>query len=204
MSDIGRRRKLTIFGGLMLAVLLAALDQTIVATALPKIAADLGGFEYLSWVVSAYILATATTLPIYGKLSDIFGRRPVFMFGMSVFLLGSALAGLSQNMGELIAFRAVQGLGAGAMVPLVMAIIGDIIPPAERGKWQGLLGASWGLASVVGPAAGGWLADNATWRWVFYVNLPLGLLALSVVALTLNVPRVPREGLPIDFLGPQR
>lgn len=199
--EISVQRKFAIFAGLMLAVLLAALDQTIVSTALPKIVADLGGLEHYSWVASAYMLASTSTLPLYGKLSDILGRRPVFIFGISVFLIGSMLAGVSQTMLELVAFRAIQGIGAGAMLPLVIATVGDIIPPADRGKWQGLIGAMFGLASIVGPTAGGWIADNTTWRWVFYINLPLGAVALATVATTLKIPRQVREKAPIDFPG---
>jgi EmrB/QacA subfamily drug resistance transporter len=172
---LGRRRTLLVFAGLMLGMLLAALNQTIVSTALPTIVADLGGFEHYSWVFSAYML------PLYGKLSDVYGRRPFFVLAIVLFMAGSVVSGLAPSMAVLIAGRAVQGLGAGGLIPLSMAVIGDLIAPRERGKWQGLTGAVFGLSSVVGPATGGWIADNSSWRWAFFVSLPFGLLALAVV-----------------------
>ncbi|MPZ13213.1 MAG: DHA2 family efflux MFS transporter permease subunit [Chloroflexi bacterium] len=174
-----------ILASVMLGMLLAALDQTIVGTAMPRVIAELQGLEHYTWVFTAYMLAATVSVPIYGKLSDIFGRRPFFLIGMAVFLLGSGLSGLSQDMTQLIVFRAVQGLGAGAMMPLAQAIIGDLFPPAERGKWQGLLMGVFGLASIVGPITGGWITDNWGWRWTFYVNMPVGALALLTASLAL-------------------
>src|SRR6266542_921984 len=177
-GSVSRGRLVAILVGVMLGMLLAALDQTIVGTAMPRVIAELKGLEHYTWVVTAYLLASTVMVPIYGKLSDIYGRRPFFLGGMVVFLLGSALSGTSQTMTQLIAYRAVQGFGAGAMMPIVQAIIGDVFPPAERGKWQGLLMAVFGLASIVGPVTGGWITDHWGWRWVFYVNMPVGALAL--------------------------
>jgi MFS family permease len=178
---LGRRRTLIVFFGLMLGMLLAALDQTIVSTALPRIVRDLGGFQHYSWVFSAYMLGATVTVPLYGKLSDIYGRRPFFLLGIMLFSTGSIISGLATSMGMLIAGRAIQGLGAGGLIPLAIAAIGDIIPPRRRGKWQGVTGAVFAASSVLGPATGGWLTDNASWRWCFFVNLPLAALALAVV-----------------------
>ena len=169
----------------MAALLLAALDQTIVSTALPRIVSDLGGLSQYSWVFTAYMLATTVTVPLYGKLGDKYGRRPLFLFAIAIFLVGSALCGLAQNMPELVAFRAVQGIGAGGLFPLALATVGEIVPPRDRGRYQGLIGAVFAAASIVGPAVGGFIVDNASWRWVFYVNLPVGGLALVVIMLTM-------------------
>src|SRR3954465_8722889 len=195
-----QRQVLVAFGAIMLATLLAALDQTIVATALPKIVADLHGFQDLSWVVTAYLLATAVTVPLYGKLSDLYGRRRLFVVSISIFLLGSALCGTSQTMGELIAFRALQGVGAGGLIPLSQAAIADLFSPRERGKYQGYIGAMWATAAVAGPLLGGTLTDAASWRWIFLINLPLGVVALVVVIKTMRIPHVPREH-SIDYAG---
>ena len=173
----------TVFGALMLGMFLAALDQTIVSTALPTIVGDLGGLNHLSWVVTAYLLASTVSTPIYGKLGDMYGRKPVFLAAIVIFLVGSMLAGLSQSMGELIAFRALQGLGAGGLMVGAQAIIGDIVPPRERGRYMGLIGSVFAVASVAGPLLGGFFVDNLSWRWVFYVNLPIGVLAVLVVRL---------------------
>jgi EmrB/QacA subfamily drug resistance transporter len=197
---VSRRQLVAIVIGALLGMLLSSLDQTVVGTAMPGIAAELGGLEHYAWVFAGYMLASTVTLPIYGKLSDLYGRRPFFLGGMALFLLGSALAGMSQNMTQLILFRTLQGLGAGAILPIVQAIIGDIFPPAERGKWQGLVVAIFGLASIAGPTLGGWLTDHWGWRWVFYVNMPVGALALLTAGLAL--PRqFRRQPHRLDLLG---
>ena len=199
-ETISRGRLISILIGVMLGMLLAALDQTIVGTALPRIVANLGGLEHYAWVVTAYLLASTVTVPIYGKLSDIYGRRLFFIGGMVVFLIGSALAGTSQDMTQLIIYRFIQGLGAGAMMPLALAIIGDIFSPAERGKWQGLFVAVFGLASIIGPTLGGWITDNWGWRWVFYVNMPVGIIAIVTAGFVLPKMLIKRKHI-IDYLG---
>jgi len=191
---------LVAFGAIMLATLLAALDQTIVATALPKIVSDLNGFEHLSWVVTAYLVSSTVTVPLYGKLSDLYGRRRLFLVAITVFLAGSALCGLSQSMGQLIAFRALQGIGAGGLIPLSQAVIADLFPPRERGRYQAYISGMWAIAAVAGPLLGGTLSDHASWRWIFYINLPLGLIALVVVMRTLPATSHIREH-KIDYLG---
>jgi EmrB/QacA subfamily drug resistance transporter len=199
-ATVSRQRLVLIVIGVLLGMLLSALDQTVVGTAMPRIIADLGGLEHYAWVFTAYMLASTVTIPIYGKLSDIYGRRMFFLAGMLLFLAGSALSGTSQNMTQLIFYRAIQGLGAGAMMPIVQAIIGDVFPPAERGKWQGLMMAVFGLASIVGPTMGGWITDNWGWRWVFYVNMPVG--ALAIVTAGIALPRLSRRRQhQIDYLG---
>jgi EmrB/QacA subfamily drug resistance transporter len=177
----GKRRTLIVFAGLMLGMLVAALNQTIVATAAPSIVADLGGVDHYSWVFSAYVLALTVTIPLYGKLSDLYGRRPFFVLGIALFSTGSVLAGLAPTFELLIAGRAVQGLGAGGLIPLAIAVIGDIIPPRRRGKWQGLTSGVFAVSSLLGPATGGWIADNTSWRWAFFVSLPVAVVALVVV-----------------------
>src|SRR5436853_3750412 len=191
---------MVILGGLMLGMLLAALDQTIVATALPTIVGDLGGLNHLSWVVTAYLVASTVTTPLYGKISDLYGRKKVFQFAIVVFLIGSALAGLSQNMTELIAFRGLQGIGAGGLMTLAMTIIGDIVPPRERGRYQGYMGAVFALASAIRPLLGGFFVDQLSWRWVFYVNLPVGAVALVVTSIVLDLP-TRRISHRIDYVG---
>jgi EmrB/QacA subfamily drug resistance transporter len=190
----------TVFAALMLGMFLAALDQTIVSTALPTIVGDLGGLDHLSWVVTAYLLASTISTPLYGKLGDMYGRKPVFQAAILIFLAGSMLAGLSQSMGELIAFRAIQGIGAGGLIVGAQAIIADIVPPRQRGRYMGLFGAVFGVASVAGPLLGGFFVDNLSWRWVFYVNMPLGAVAVAVVALRLRL-HVPHHRHRIDYVG---
>lgn len=185
---------------LMLAMLLAALDQTIVSTALPRIATDLNGLNKLSWVVTAYLITSAVVTPLYGKISDQLGRKKIFQAAIIIFLIGSMLCGLSQNMTQLITFRALQGLGAGGLMALVFAIIGDIIPPRQRGRYQGYFGGVWALASIAGPLLGGLFTDQLSWRWIFYINLPVGLIALSAIAARLHLPLKKIEHR-IDFLG---
>ena len=179
---LSHRAKLEILGAVLLALFLGALDQTIVGTALPRIVTDLGGNEYYTWVVTIYLLTSTITVPFYGKLSDLYGRKPMLMFGVTVFLVGSALSGLSQNMAMLIAFRGIQGIGAGALFPIALAVIGDLFTPAERGRYQGLFGAVFGISFIIGPALGGLLTDNISWHWIFYVNLPVGIVSLLVIA----------------------
>jgi EmrB/QacA subfamily drug resistance transporter len=193
-------RVLAIYGALMLALLLAALDQTIVATALPRIVSDLGGITQYSWVFTAYMLTSTVSVPLYGRLGDVHGRRPLLLFAVIVFLLGSALCGAAQNMTELVVFRGIQGIGAGGLFPLSLAVIGAIVPPRERGRWQGLIGAVFAAASIIGPAVGGFIVDNASWRWVFLVNLPVGGVALVVIALAMP-RRAVRAEHEIDWLG---
>ncbi|MER6067495.1 MDR family MFS transporter [Streptomyces sp. NPDC001817] len=187
-------------GALLLGLLLAALDQTIVATALPTIVSDLGGLEHLSWVVTAYLLASTAATPLWGKLGDQYGRKRLFQAAIVIFLVGSALCGMAQNMPQLIGFRALQGLGGGGLMVLSMAIVGDIVPPRERGRYQGLFGAVFGATSVLGPLLGGLLTEQLSWRWVFYVNLPVGVVALAVIATALQIPRRTAHHV-IDYLG---
>ncbi len=190
----------TVFAALMLGMFLAALDQTIVSTALPTIVGDLGGLNHLSWVVTSYLLASTVSTPIYGKLGDMIGRKPVFLAAIVIFLAGSMLAGLSQTMGQLIAFRAIQGVGAGGLMVGAQAIIADIVPPRERGRYMGLIGSVFAVASVAGPLLGGFLVDNLSRRWVFYVNMPIGALAIVIVAGRLHL-RTPTISHRIDVLG---
>jgi EmrB/QacA subfamily drug resistance transporter len=194
-----RQVRLT-FGALMLVLLLAALDQTIVATALPTIVGDLGSVSKLSWVVTAYLLASTVVGPLYGKLGDLYGRKIVLQVAIVIFLVGSALCGISQSMTQLIVFRAVQGLGGGGLLVVTIAAVGDIIAPRDRGRYQGYFGAVFGVATVVGPLLGGFFVDSLSWRWIFYINLPIGLLALGVIA-TVFRARADRISRQIDYLG---
>ncbi|MGW1780392.1 DHA2 family efflux MFS transporter permease subunit [Streptomyces sp. NPDC002143] len=187
-------------GALLLGMFLAALDQTIVSTALPTIVSDLGGMEHLSWVVTAYLLASTAATPLWGKLGDQYGRKRLFQIAIVIFLIGSALCGMAQNMPQLIGFRALQGLGGGGLMVLSMAIVGDIVPPRDRGRYQGLFGAVFGATSVLGPLLGGLFTEALSWRWVFYVNLPVGVVALAVIATVLRIPRKSTKHV-IDYLG---
>ncbi len=198
---LDNRTKLEIVFAVLLGLFLTALDQTIVGPVLPHIVTELKGADYYTWVVTAYLLTSTVTIPIYGKLSDLYGRKPLLMIGIGIFLVGSALSGLSQEMWQLILFRAIQGLGAGALFPISLAVIGDLFTPAERGKYQGLFGAVFGIAFLVGPFLGGVLTDNISWHWIFFVNLPIGIVALFVIARLL--PTVRREGARnnIDIVG---
>ncbi|HMH31374.1 MAG TPA: MFS transporter, partial [Methylomirabilota bacterium] len=191
---------MVIMSSLMLVMLLAALDQTIVSTALPRIASELHGLSKLSWVATAYLLTSAITTPIYGKISDMFGRKKIFQTAIVIFLVGSVLCGISQNMNELVFSRALQGIGAGGLMSLVLAIVGDVIPPRQRGRYMGYFGAVFGIASVAGPLLGGFLTDALSWRWVFFVNIPIGIIALAAVATRLHLPVHKREH-KIDYLG---
>ncbi|MEU3607233.1 MDR family MFS transporter [Streptomyces sp. NPDC035033] len=194
------RTVLVAIGALLLGMLLAALDQTIVSTALPTIVSELGGMEHLSWVVTAYMLASTAATPLWGKLGDQYGRKKLFQAAIVLFLIGSALCGIAQNMPQLIAFRAVQGLGGGGLMVLSMAIVGDLVSPRERGRYQGLFGAVFGATSVLGPLLGGFFTEHLSWRWVFYINLPVGVVALFVIAAVLHIPvRSTRHT--IDYLG---
>ena len=189
-----------IFGALFLVLLLAALDQTIVSTALPTIVGELGGLTHLSWVVTAYLLSSTVVTPLYGKFGDLHGRKVVLQVAIVVFLVGSALCGLAQNMVQLIVFRGLQGIGGGGLIVITIAVIGDLIPPRERGRYQGLFGAVFGLATIIGPLLGGFFVDHLTWRWIFYINLPTGVLALAVIAAALPA-RPSGRGHAIDYPG---
>jgi EmrB/QacA subfamily drug resistance transporter len=196
-------RRETIFTmiGVLFVVFLSMLDQTIVGTAMPRIIADLQGFDRIAWVTTAYLLASTVPIPIYGKLSDLYGRKRIIMFGIVVFLVGSALAGAAQTMNQLIAFRALQGLGAGALQPIAVAVVGDLFPPRQRGKWQGVTGSIYALAAIIGPLAGGWITDYASWRWVFYVNVPVGILAMLFLIFLMPSLRSSTKQVSIDYVG---
>lgn len=198
---LSQRAKLEILFAVMLGLFLGALDQTIVGPALPTIVTQLSGNDYYVWAVTIYLLTSTITVPFWGKLSDIYGRKPVFMLGIVIFLIGSALSGLSQNMSMLILFRGIQGIGAGSLFPVALAVIGDLFTPAERGKYQGLFGAVFGVAFVAGPLVGGWLTENIGWHWIFYVNIPIGIIALAVIQRLLPVVRTPSATRNFDILG---
>ena len=194
------RQILLIMSGLMVGLLLAALDQTIVSTALTRISEDFHRIDLYSWVVTAYLLTSTASTPLYGKISDQFGRKRIFQASIVIFLIGSALSGLSQNMYELIGFRALQGIGAGGLMTLAFAIVGDVISPRERGRYQGYFGGVFAVSSVLGPLIGGWFVDEASWRWVFYINIPIGLVGLVVINRVLKLDHQPRQS-KVDVLG---
>src|SRR6059058_2925586 len=195
-----KKAKITVVIALMLGMSLAALDTTIVGTALPSIVGKLGGISLYSWVFSVYLLTSTTTVPIYGKLADLYGRKPIFLFGSTLFLLGSILCGAAQSMEQLIIFRAIQGLGAGAVLPIVLTIIGDIFELKERARVQGLFSGVWGVSIVIGPALGGLIVDHFSWRWVFFINVPFGILSCLLLALALK-ENVERKKQKLDYIG---
>src|ERR1700730_5427724 len=202
LMSLPPRTKLAIMGAVLLTMFLASLDQTVVGTALPRIVTDLNGSSLYAWVVTAYLLSSTVTVPIYGKFSDVFGRKVMLMIGVCLFLAGSWLSGAAQSMNQLVAFRAVQGLGAGALFPIVLATIGDLYSPRERGRFQGLFGAVFGLSFIVGPFIGGWITDHVSWHWVFYVNVPFGIAALAVLAIVLpSAGRRQASIRDLDYLG---
>jgi len=197
---LSHRQILVVMGGLITGMFMSALDQSIVSTALPKITSELGGLDKLSWVVTAYLLTATASTPLWGKISDLYGRRPMFQLAIVIFLIGSTLAGFSHSIEQLIAFRAVQGLGGGGLMALALATIGDVVPPRERPRYQGYIAAVFGTSSVAGPVLGGFFADGPGWQWIFFVNLPIGIIALVVTSVALKMPHVRREHT-IDYLG---
>ena len=199
-TDQNQKSIWAVFGALFLALWLAAIDQTVVSTALPTMVAELGGLSYLSWVVTAYLLTSTVAGPLYGKFGDLYGRKIVLQVAIVVFLTGSALCGIAQNMLQLILFRALEGIGGGGLIVITIAVIGDLIPPRERGRYQGFFGAVFGVATIVGPLIGGFFVDHLSWRWIFYINLPTGILALVVIAAVLPA-RSTRRQHEIDYAG---
>ncbi|MCJ7831700.1 MAG: MFS transporter [Dehalococcoidia bacterium] len=199
-AALSHRQIQIVFIGLMGGMLLASLDQTIVATALPTIVGELGGLQHLSWVITAYLLTSTSSMPLYGKLSDLYGRKLLFQAAIGIFLVGSILSGFSQSMIQLIMFRGIQGLGAGGIITMAQAVIGDIVAPRERGRYQGYIGTVFGVSAVAGPLLGGFFTDNLTWRWVFYINIPIGVAALIVTSVVLRLP-FQKLSHRIDYLG---
>src|SRR5258708_5862695 len=198
---LSHRQKMEILFAVMLGLFLGALDQTIVGPALPTIVTQLSGNDYYVWAITIYLLTSTISVPFWGKLSDLYGRKPIYMLGIVIFLVGSALSGLSQNMGMLILFRGIQGIGAGALFPVALAIIGDLFTPQERGKYQGLFGAVFGIAFVAGPLIGGWLTENIGWQLIFYVNIPIGIVALVVIQRLLPTVKTPSASPNFDVIG---
>ncbi len=199
MSETATSKPLTVFA-LLLTMFMAAMEMTVVSTAMPTVVGDLGGVQFYSWVFAAYMLVSTVTVPVYGKLADLYGRKPVLLFGLALFLLGSTLSGQAQSMTGLIVFRAIQGLGAGAMQPISMTIIGDLFTIAQRARMQGLFGAVWGLAGIAGPALGGFIVEQLSWRWVFYINVPFGLTSAAILAVSLH-EKVERHERKLDIPG---
>src|SRR5579872_5916084 len=200
--QLDRRARNAVLFAVLLGLFLSALDQNVVGTALPRIVTDLNGSGLYTWVVTSYLLSSTITVPIYGKLSDIYGRKPLLLIGVSIFLIGSILCGQSQNMTQLILFRGLQGLGAGALFPISLAVIGDMFTARERGRYQGLFGAVFGLSFLLGPFIGGWITDKVSWHWIFYVNLPIGIAALFVISTVLHNTRRPEtRARDFDYLG---
>ena len=198
---LSHRAKMEILFAVMLGLFLGALDQTIVGPALPTIVTQLSGNDYYVWAITIYLLTSTISVPFWGKLSDLYGRKPIFMLGIVIFLVGSALSGLSQNMGMLILFRGIQGIGAGSLFPVALAVIGDLFTPQERGKYQGLFGAVFGIAFVAGPLIGGFLTENWGWHWIFYVNIPIGIVALIVIQRLLPTVKTPAATRNFDLIG---
>ena len=199
-TPVSRHEIRVVYAGFMVVMALAALDQSIVATALPRIVSDLGGVTHLSWIVTAYVLASTSVMPLYGKLSDQYGRKPLTYAAVLIFLAGSILSGFAHSMTQLILFRAIQGLGAGGLVPLSQIIIADLVPPRERGRYQGTIGIVFAVASVAGPAIGGFITDLLSWHWIFFINLPIGVVALVMIAVTLRRPNATMRR-SIDYVG---
>ena len=194
------KNKGMLIAGLMIAMLFAALDNTIVGTAMPKIVGEMGGLSLITWVTTAYMLTSTTVVPIAGKLADLFGRKLIYVLGIVIFIAGSALCGVAQSMEQLIIFRGIQGIGGGVMMPMAMIIIGDLFTGKERAKWQGMFGAIFGLSSVIGPQIGGWIVDSVNWHWIFFINLPVGLVALAFIIA--GLPRHTSKGpVKIDYAG---